>query len=36
MITNVHAHLDRKELYSDKYWKSVAYGLAKRLGISKK
>lgn len=36
MIINVHAHLDRKELYSDKYWKSVVYGLAKRLGISQK
>ena len=35
MIINVHAHLDRKELYSNKYWESVADGLAKRLGISK-
>nr|MDO8081084.1 amidohydrolase family protein [Candidatus Freyarchaeota archaeon] len=35
MIINVHAHLDRKELYSDKYWAHVADGLAKRLGLSK-
>ena len=35
MIINVHAHLDRKELYSDKYWDAVADGLAKRLGFSK-
>ncbi len=34
MIINVHAHLDRKELYSEKYWKSIAYGLANRLGLS--
>lgn len=34
MIINVHAHLDRKELYSDKYWKSVAYGLAEKFKIS--
>jgi predicted TIM-barrel fold metal-dependent hydrolase len=34
MIINVHAHLDRKELYSDKYWKSVAYGLAKKFKIT--
>ena len=35
MIINVHAHLDRKELYSDKYWEHVADGLAKRLGLSR-
>ena len=35
MIINVHAHLDRKELYSDKYWEAIADGLAKRLGFSK-
>ena len=35
MIINAHAHLDRKELYSNKYWESVAFGLAKKLGISK-
>ncbi|MFX1446325.1 MAG: amidohydrolase family protein [Promethearchaeota archaeon] len=34
MIINVHAHLDRKELYSDKYWQSVAYGLAKKFKLS--
>ncbi len=34
MIINVHAHLDCKELYSNKYWNAVAYGLAKRLGMS--
>ncbi len=34
MIINVHAHLDRKELYSDKYWQAIAYGLAKKFGMS--
>jgi len=34
MIINVHAHLDRKELYSNKYWNAVAYGLGKRIGMS--
>ncbi len=35
MIINTHAHLDRKELYSDKYWEAVLDGYAKRVGVAK-
>lgn len=35
MIINVHAHLNRRELTSDKGWDYAAEGLAKRAGISK-
>lgn len=36
LIINVHAHLARKELYSDKWWDAVADQMSMSLNINKK